>query len=107
MNIFSKIVHSIINFKAYLSFTLDSMNKPFNYLLVITIIFASIGMIKPIIEIETGKGQVKEDFIKDVANFSLKNGELKYDGQMPLIKTTTANFIFIIDEAHPKTTIFK
>lgn len=96
MNIFEKFYKNLIDFKIYRYFRKETMGSAFLYLLLITLIFGGILTGKTVHSYNTGISKVITTFNDKVPDFTLENGQLSVDADMP-IKNVSGNDIMIID----------
>ena len=96
MNVFKKFYKNLIDFKSYRYFHKETMGRAFLYLLLITLIFGGIISAKTAYNYNTGVSKVITYFNDKVPDFTLENGELNVDADMP-IKNVSGNDIMIID----------
>lgn len=92
----TKFIKSITDFKFYENFLNQSTGKALKYLLMLTITIGVLWLIRPIYEFNTSITQMVYSFHESVPDFTLKNGELKIDKEMP-IKLEDTNNVVIID----------
>ena len=69
------------------------------YLILLSLFLGIIGVIRPVIEINKGVDEIYHAFQKESREFIFSNGELKIEGQMPIVYNATNgdSEIFIID----------
>lgn len=91
-----KVTDSITKPETYGYYLKETVGKAILYLLFITLIFGSLNLVRPIIDFNTGIKQLTRSFNMNMPDFTLKNGELKVEGNMPIISGDN-NYIFIVD----------
>lgn len=97
MSFFSKLKNSIINPKAYNDFFKESTSRAVVYLLLLCLIFGGISAIRDAYDFNKGVILMLNVFTEKMPNFTLKNGELSVDGQMPIIINEGQEPVVIID----------
>lgn len=97
MSFFSKLKNSITRPEAYSHFLKESGGRAVLYLLFLCLIFGGIGTIKTIYEFNKVVSEVEALLKEKVPNFTLKNGELNVEGEMPIILNERGPSVVIID----------
>lgn len=65
------------------------------YLLFVTLIVGTLGLIKPIYDFNMNVQEMNDVFKNQVSDFTFKNGELKAEGKMPVIAKEKHDVIII------------
>jgi hypothetical protein len=97
MGFFSKLINSITNPKYYKDFLKESTGKAVVYLLLLCLIFGGISAIRNVYDWNKGIITVVNEFNEKVPNFTLENGELNVEGEMPIIFEEKQESVFIVD----------
>ena len=95
MGFFSKLYYSVSGFENYKYFIKQRTGRAVVYLLLLSLIFGLIGIIYPVIESNKLVNSMIEGFDSTVPDFTLENGKLSVQGEMPLIIGEGASTIII------------
>ena len=85
MNFFTQIRESVIDFKFYRSIRNNKFSRSFLYLLLLFLIIYFINGIRTFIVTRIVIDKIGVNFIENVPEFRLENGELSFEGNMPTI----------------------
>ena len=96
MGFAAKVANSITKPDAYGCFLKETVGKAIIYLVLLTLIFESINLVRPVIEYNNGINQIIRTFNMNAPNFTIKNGQISVDGDMPIISKDNG-YIFIVD----------
>jgi hypothetical protein len=96
MGFVSKVADSITKPEAYGYFIKQTVGKAIVYLILLTLIFESLNLVRPVIDYNTGINQLIRSFNMNMPDFELKNGELNVNGNMPII-SGDVNYVVIVD----------
>ena len=88
---------SITNWKEYPLLKAQTLGKAFGYLFLITLVFGSIGLIKPIIEFNDFLEELAVQYQTKVPEFAFGEGALRVDAKMPVVLLDEDNSLFVID----------
>jgi hypothetical protein len=94
---FSQVSGSIRDIKAYRNFIKGTTGKAVLYLMLLSFIFGTMGLLRTMYDINTGVAQLMRYLEVEIPDFILQDGELEVDGPMPIILTESDDYIFIID----------
>jgi hypothetical protein len=94
---FSQVAGSIARIETYRYFFKRTTGKAILYLLLLSLIFGTAGALRVMYEVNTGISQFISYFQFEVPEFSLENGELKVEADMPMIISQTQEHLFMID----------
>jgi hypothetical protein len=94
---FSELIGSITNFETYRYFLKRTLGGAFLYLLLLSLIFGTASSIRSMYDFNFAITQVIGHFQTDVPEFTLENGELNIDGEMPMIFEEQNDDVLIID----------
>ena len=97
MGFFSKLKNSIFDPTAYNTFLKESTGRAVVYLLLLCLIFGGLNAIRNVYDFNRGIIVALSDFKEKVPNFTLENGELNVEGQMPIIINEGQASVVIID----------
>ncbi|HOE57393.1 MAG TPA: DUF1189 domain-containing protein [Bacillota bacterium] len=97
MNFFTQIRESVIDFKFYRSIRNNKFSRSFLYLLLLFLIIYFINGIRTFIVTRIVIDKIGVNFIENVPEFRLENGELSFEGNMPYYISNSTNEIFVID----------
>ena len=88
---------SITNWKEYPLLKAQTLGKAFGYLFLITLVFGSISLIKPIIEFNDFLEELAVQYQAKVPEFVFGDGALRVDAKMPVTLLDEAKSLFVID----------
>ena len=96
MGFFKKIINSTYNFKAYNVFFKQSVGKGIFYLFLLCLCLGTISNIFIAFSVNTNMNKMISEMKSDFPEFSLANGKLNVDGDMP-ITLKEKDMLIIID----------
>ena len=94
---FLKLKNCIVDPTAYNTFLKESTGRAVVYLLLLCLIFGGISAIRNVYDFNMGIFVASNVFKEKVPNFTLENGELNVEGQMPIIINDGQASVVIID----------
>lgn len=97
VNFFKRIYKSTYDFSFYQLVEKESFGKAFVYLILFSLLISLVSMIGPISNFNNGINYIVEKLESDIPYFELSNGELYFEGEMPIISVDDEDNIFIID----------
>lgn len=100
MNFFTQLFKSIFDFNSYKYFVKLKTSQSMAYLLLITLIFGTLSVIKPIYGFNMNVQEIDDVFKNKVSDFTFQNGKLNVHGEMPVIAKEKHNVIIIDTSGH-------
>lgn len=102
MGFFKKFLNSLSNFKAYNTFLSQTTGKAVLYMLILCAFLSIVNCLSLTSYLNSYLPHFKEELEKNVPEFNFKNGNLTFEGDMPIvIKNEEANIIVYIDTENP------
>lgn len=85
MNFFRRFLNSIINFNSYAYFIRQTAGKAVLYLFLVSLFFGIVITIRPVVFINTELPSILDRIAEEIPDFTLENGILDIQGEMPLM----------------------
>lgn len=95
MNFFTQLFKSIFDFNGYKYFVKSKTSQSMVYLLFVTLIFGTLGLIKPMYVFNRNVEEIDDVFENKVSDFVFENGELNVSGKMPVTVRKKHNTVII------------
>ena len=95
MNFFQKVKAAVCNREAYINFAEQSLGKGILYICVLSLILGGIVSIKGAVIAHKAMKEASSWVTNNVPHFSLSNGELQVDGEMPMIFEEDGGIVII------------
>jgi hypothetical protein len=97
MNFFEKLFSSITAPKMYPRMVREGLGKAFLYLFLFSLIFGTISAVITWYEVNKGVNSFSDLVKADLPEFTLSEGELHVEGDMPIVLEETSSSIIMID----------
>jgi hypothetical protein len=97
MNFFEKLFSSVATPKMYPRMVTEGVGKAFLYLFLFSLIFGTISAVITWYEVNKGVNGFSDLVKADLPEFTLSDGELHVEGDMPIVLEETSTSIAIID----------
>ncbi|WP_240689485.1 DUF1189 domain-containing protein [Ammoniphilus sp. YIM 78166] len=94
---FQEIKSSILNIKAYLHFSKQSLQKTFLYLILFSSLIWILGYIGVYQNMSQGIAEIRTKVIEEVPDFTFPDGRLEVSGPMPAILYKDLTSVVIVD----------
>jgi hypothetical protein len=97
MPFFKKFYNSVVNINMYPKMVKEGTGKAFLYLFLFTLIFGTISGLMTGYNVNQAVGHFSETVKNELPEFTLENGTLDVQGDMPMILDETEKSVFAID----------
>lgn len=84
-NFFVKLVRSFTDFNFYREIIGTKLSSAFGYIVILALIIGILTSIRPVVSFDTGLKSLLNSIKDDMPEFTLKNGLLTVEGEMPII----------------------
>lgn len=97
MSFFKKMAYSVTSIGMYPKMIKQGVGKAFLYLFLLTLIFGTIDSVVTGYNVNQAVGQFADTLKEEIPEFTLKNGTLQVEGDMPMILQETESSVLAID----------